>query len=427
MILNLKDFLLKMQKIYGEEIKDLLKDLRDSYKEKIDILKRTFSNFTKDKLYEEVEKTKEVSDVLIYLLEEYHKELNKLKIEKNLLNFSDLEHLTLEILKIEEARNEINNEIKYIFFDEYQDINPLQEKIINSFSKAEKFFVGDVKQSIYRFRNSEPKLFIKRYRSYSKNSSDNEKIDLKENFRSDEGVIYFINQIFHQIMSEDLGGIDYTKIENQLVYGREKKIQDNLSCQIILNENIKSNETDIINPNALSIARKIKELKKDGYDNKDIIILLRNIRGRVIDYKKALDLYDIPSFTDNIEITFNDPEVKIFLNLLKIISNYYNDLELISVLLTPIGNFTEDDLSKIKNSESGYMYEYMKEYSNNDEIKDKINLFFHKINYYREKLKEMSLIDFSNFIAEDSYYIQYIESSFQGDLKVENLYSLFLK
>lgn len=226
-------------------------------------------------------------------------------------------------------------------------------------------------------------------------------------------------------MSEDLGGIDYTKIENQLVYGREKKIQDNLSCQIILNENIKSNETDIINPNALSIARKIKELKKDGYDNKDIIILLRNIRGRVIDYKKALDLYDIPSFTDNIEITFNDPEVKIFLNLLKIISNYYNDLELISVLLTPIGNFTEDDLSKIKNSESGYMYEYMKEYSNNDEIKDKINLFFHKINYYREKLKEMSLIDFSNFIAEDSYYIQYIESSFQGDLKVENLYSLF--
>ena len=296
----------------------------------------------------------------------FYARYQKEKLERNLLDFSDLEHYALKLLYTEKdgelrfstLADELAQEYTEILVDEYQDSNMVQEYLVSAlskerFSEGNVFQVGDVKQSIYRFRMARPELFLRKYydESYPK-------IFLQKNFRSLKGVIDAVNACFFRIMKKELGGIEYDR-DSSLFQGREEKEETDSKTELLLVEKEEEKqgekrgeaglekETDL-QLECRMIASRVKELHKKNIQYKDMVILLRSPKKVA---KEMVDIFPeegIPSFAVSSDGYYSQVEVETVLAMLSVIDNPKQDIPLAAVLHSPMFHFTDEELCSLK-------------------------------------------------------------------------------
>lgn len=452
------------------EYKNEAKEMRDKIKKSINsVLEKTMlypskeANETMNEVYPILKKIEKM------VLEFEEKFANK-KREKNRIDFHDIEHFALQLLiqKDEEGQvipsniaKQLQEKYDEIAIDEYQDSNLVQEYILNSVSKQNNIFmVGDIKQSIYRFREAKPELFLEKYRNYEEVSEiptkgNGRKIKLFKNFRSREEVLNLTNWFFQQIMSEKLGDVEYDE-EEYLNLGASYQEEENRLPELHIldlakeereiesqEDGIEEQETEIIEKNveeAKMVVRLIQELfdknvmvydKKQGrrkIEYKDIAILLRSTANIAPIYEKELTANHLPVFCDTSSEYLETTEIQTIVALLKIIDNPMQDIPLVQVLRSTIGNFTDNDLVEIRLSDAkGYFYEAMlkKRITATEELRRKIDRFLTQIQSWREEEKELPLNELIWKIYMDTNYYHYVGLLNNGNVKQANLKMLF--
>lgn len=310
---------------------------------------------------------------LVRLVKLFDEEYAKAKREENLLDFSDLEHLTLKALKDPQVVTAVREKYKYVFADEYQDINGVQESILSLVSNDNMFMVGDVKQSIYGFRGCRPEIFADKEQAMFKRGEST--VRLNHNFRSAPAVIDMVNKIFDYSMTNEWAGLDYkgtARLISGGLYGEKAAGRSEIH---LLKKQSAKRETEtprvydvldeikkVKNGNSLAIASLITEiingeLQKNYYDTKsnsfkkvefsDIAILTR---VRESDYVarlvSGLIAHGVPVVSEVKENACDFPEIAALINALKLIDCFYQDIPLISTLLCPLGGFTEEELAE---------------------------------------------------------------------------------
>lgn len=368
---------------------------RDSYKAAVKDLEAMITN-TDSMALDFINAKEEVLFREIYKLTKDFKEtFDSKKRAKDYLDFNDLEHEFIRLLDNETAREKLKTKYKYIFFDEYQDSNEIQNYIVDKLkSDRNLFFVGDVKQSIYGFRRARPDLFIEKLDSYEKNE-DSMRINLNENFRTDRLILDFNNYIFDRLMTKDMADIDYKKGGHRLNYGKEEKdLLDSARVGMkVLGPDVKEE---------IYLTSLIKDLIAEGYEYRDIAILLRN-GTESYKYEEAFKKADIPYFNDISKVSTQASEVGFFVNLLKYLTNPNDDLVLLAILRSVIFDIDENDLAKIKLASDSYkFYEAFNAYDKDDEVGEKIKSFKALIEDLKDKLAILNLYDFANYLFEKS-------------------------
>lgn len=453
MFYTIKDFefeRLKPAKGVEEEIKTQVTTTRDKVK---DIVKK----YLKEKVF--LEDNEMIKEDLKYLhqnlkgicqlVKDFDVKFKAKKLDKNIVDFNDIEHIALKLLSENEDISAIYREqFDEILVDEYQDSNMIQEYILGTISKNRMFMVGDVKQSIYRFRQARPDLFLSKYNSFP-NVNDNlfsnsKKILLFKNFRSNENIIDATNYIFEKIMSKEVGEIDYDEKEF-LKFGAEYYGYKGEPAEINLletknqDEEFELDESIEIESNSQLegkfIAHKIKELvgKLEVYDKKtgqkrlatyrDFVILLRSTVGSLDAFMEELTFANIPVYADNTGGYFNYTEVQIVMALLKIIDNPIQDIPLIAVLRSQIGGFTSEELTEIRLIDrNATYYEAMQKYiAQGNELSQKVFCFLSKLSKWREKSKYMSLSELLWLLYNETGYYYYISLFPNGLQRQANL------
>ncbi|WP_308652889.1 UvrD-helicase domain-containing protein [uncultured Anaerococcus sp.] len=368
---------------------------RDAYKAAVKDLEAMITN-TDSMALDFINAKEEVLFREIYKLTKDFKEtFDSKKRAKDYLDFNDLEHEFIRLLDNETAREKLKTKYKYIFFDEYQDSNEIQNYIVDKLkSERNLFFVGDVKQSIYGFRRARPDLFIEKLDSYEKNE-DSMRINLNENFRTDRLILDFNNYIFDRLMTKDMADIDYKKGGHRLNYGKEEKdLLDSARVGMkVLGPDVKEE---------IYLTSLIKDLIAEGYEYRDIAILLRN-GTESYKYEEAFKKADIPYFNDISKVSTQASEVGFFINLLKYLTNPNDDLVLLAILRSVIFDIDENDLAKIKLASDSYkFYEAFNAYDKDDEVGEKIKSFKALIEDLKDKLAILNLYDFANYLFEKS-------------------------
>lgn len=424
------------------------------------------------------------------LINEYDKKFASKKREKNIVDFTDVEHFALHILINQDEKGNVTptdiakkyaQKFEEIAIDEYQDSNEVQEYILTSVSRGNNIFmVGDVKQSIYKFRQAMPELFLSKYKNYSKKNSLEEsenkgtKIQLFKNFRSRDNVLDFTNLIFENIMSENLGDVDYTE-EEYLNLGATdyEKNSQNLKTEIdiidtksdepeddtdIIDDDIKYGATDTeydddeseskekehlqdIEIEARYIADKIENLIKEKYQvydrkaktfrdirPKDIVILLRSTKNKASIYEQELVKKNLPVFSDSTQEYLDTIEIETIMSLLKIIDNPIQDIPLVTVLRSPIAEFTDDELVKIRLSDKhDNFYECMQKAKVNvdSKLKEKIQNFLDLLEQWRREQEYLALDELIWKLYLDTGYYNYVGLMQNGIQRQANLKVLF--
>lgn len=495
---------------YKNEAKDARNKIRkavNSSLEKIMVYSSKDANETINDMYPIL---KSLKDIIL----EFEEKFKENKLKKNRIDFHDIEHYALEILIKEEdgkyvpsnIAKEIQEKFEEIAIDEYQDSNLVQEYILNSVSRGNNIFmVGDIKQSIYRFRQARPELFLEKYRNYSKieeveNSNNakgeeknenikheleemtqkgqmmqketsqmrHRKIQLFKNFRSRAEVLEITNWVFEQIMSEKLGDVEYNEEEFLNLgadYPENSKELLIPECHILdleayeaneedekeIQEETEENETDdeqeesqIIEKNveeAKLVANRIEELLNSNFkifdkktkalrklEFRDIAILLRSTTNVAPVYEKELLSRGIDVYSDTSTQYLDSTEIQTIISLLKIIDNPMQDIPLVLVLRSPIGNFTDNELVEIRIVEQkSYFYEAMLKarVSVKEELRQKIDTFVNMLENWRKDQKEKPLDELIWQIYQETNYYYYVGLLNNGNLRQANLKMLF--
>ena len=346
------------------------KAYREAFKKLIASLKKRFAHT----LEEERSYAKLLAPpikLLRELVRDFTRRFGELKEDEGVIDFSDMEQLTLKVLSNPAVAAEYRDRFSYIFVDEYQDINPAQEAILARISHGNRFMVGDVKQSIYRFRQAEPAIFLEKYRSY-KDAKDAARIDLNSNFRSRTAVLDAANLLFSQLMrGENVGEIDYSD-NAALVSGRTiAPGEDRGSVETVLidpdfgsaDDEIPDDDTEAGDRTKAELmaaytAERILDLMQHGtivdrdgprrYRWSDFAVLMRSVRGELSDWLETLSGAGIPCVSDRGEGFYDAIEVRVFVDLLRVIDNRRQDIPLLAVMRSPIFGFTEEELVHIR-------------------------------------------------------------------------------
>ena len=475
------------------EYKNEAKELREKIKKSINATFQKLMLYSSKEANETIYEMYEILASLKKIVLEFEDEFANKKKEKNKIDFHDIEHFALKILveKDEEGNvhptnvaKELQEKFEEIAIDEYQDSNLVQEYILNSVSKQNNIFmVGDIKQSIYRFREARPELFLEKYKNYEMvrqknkdvtkgtdatkgnvpNVTAGQKIKLFKNFRSRAEVLNFCNWVFENIMSEKLGDVDYNE-EEYLNLGTDYEKEDDRLPELHIldfakkeeniwkqaeeeneedNEVEEQEEQEILEKNAEEakmVANRIEELFKQNYmvydrkkgkrklEYKDIAILLRSTANTAPIYEKELASRNFPVFCDTSSEYLEASEIQTILALLKIIDNPMQDIPLVHVMRSPIGNFTDNELVEIRLADSkGYFYEAIlkKRVAANEELRRKIDTFLELIENFRNLEKEIPLNELIWKIYIDTNYYNYVGLLNNGGLKQANLKMLF--
>ncbi|GMQ58419.1 helicase-exonuclease AddAB subunit AddA [Vallitalea sediminicola] len=442
-------------------LQERIKDIRDDVKENFNKIKSEFFFKSGDSIINDINNTYPVIKTLCNLVKEFIKKYQDAKAEKNIIDFNDIEHLALNILISEDeegnktpsnAALELQDRFNEILIDEYQDSNLVQETILTSVSKVLRnepnmFMVGDVKQSIYKFRLAKPELFMEKYKTYSIEESLYQKIDLHKNFRSRKSVIDSTNYLFSQIMSSLFGDVIYDDTAALYLgadYGEFTEGETAGSSEVIFidkKEMIQEEGAEGEELEAKVIADRIKQLINPRnpyhvYDKKlgkyrqamykDIVILMRSTSTRADVFVNELINCDVPAYTDATSGYFDTIEVKTVLALLKIIDNPRQDIPLISVLRSPIVGLKADELVRIKAAlPDGEYYDAYEQYIigtiNEDELSIKLNRFDKLLNDWRKKAVYMPLNDLIIDIYDRSHYYNYVSVMTGGRQRRANL------
>lgn len=406
------------------------------------------------------------------------------------VDFADVEHYALDILTDEKDGKIVPSEVALnyremyveVFTDEYQDSNYVQELILSMVSREDipnRFMVGDVKQSIYRFRQAMPEIFMEKYENYDhyieKPDSNNKKIMLYANFRSRAEVLEGCNHVFSSIMRKETGELDYTKEERLNPQAKFEELNDenaNIGGPVevyILSEEKKEGKSEddelddlesfskqsvyianiiykMVNPEKNSKQYMVFDKKLNEYrpvQYRDIVILMRAPGTKAIELEEIMAYYDIPVYSEAGVGYFSTIEVDTMVNLLKIIDNPIQDIPLISVMRSPIFGFSPSELAKIRLvKKNKRFYEAVENLYNNKiyddeseedvdlpedimEIRAKVVKFIDTIDEFRRKSLLMSVDEFIWYLLRETGYYTYVGMLEMGVQRQNNLMLLF--
>ncbi len=429
------------------------KALRDEYKDEINKLKAAFYGESAEDLLSTLLFVKKQAVALISFAKDFTNRLLAEKTKKSIYTFNDIEHMALEILRNKASKgheptavaSELANHFKEIMVDEYQDSNELQEQILTAISLGRNYFtVGDVKQSIYAFRQASPQLFIDKLNSYPSVSNETPflRIDLDNNFRSRKEVLDFCNEVFKPLMQMDMGGVEYDekaalKAGDTTFKGDTKDYQSEVIIATQSSEDMA--ELDIDNKDALEalvVAKRIKELMAEGFkvsykedgirqlrDMKysDVVILMAGVSNHASSYIKTLTESGIPAYVAEEKGFFEREEIETVLAMLEVIDNPYNDIPLAAVLHSGMFGFTTNRLAQIKaGADSDCLYQTLLDYMENHKAKD-IRYFIDTLNLFRDKAVDTPIHELLEEILEHTGYGIYVSALPTGKMGAANL------
>lgn len=374
---------------------------------------------------------------------EFDKYFMEMKHKKSNYEFNDLEHLCYELLKNhEEVRMEYFNKYDEILMDEYQDTNALQEAIFNLISDK-RFMVGDMKQSIYRFRNSDPFIFKEKDRKYAENSSEGTRIILAENFRSRPQVLKSINEIFKRIMSENAGEVNYDTSQ-ELRWGNpvyDLPEDEKYMSELYILEGHDS-ESEEEGPDALIeanfIAGKIKSMIDSGFEVSeggkkrkarpgDFVIVQSAVKSTGNIFVSALNKAGLDGYCEN-EGYFEKTEIKLMLALIEVINNPLKDIPLAAVMRSVIFGFSEEELAKIRLNLNGDFFNAVKCTAKGEgDLAEKCKKFCESIKRWRNYAKYMSADRLIWTVYEETSFYDLMGVLYNGEEAQANLKLLFEK
>ena len=432
-----------------------VKNVREEVKELVKSVTKQYFYDDVSELQKELLKSEKNMKTLTELVKVFADSFLEEKRQKNLIDFNDMEQYALQILTCEKDGVLVPSAVaetyqaKYaeVMIDEYQDSNLVQEAILTSVSGVSKgvyniFMVGDVKQSIYRFRLSRPELFMEKFHTYSLEDSNKQRVDLYKNFRSRREVLESTNFIFEQIMIPEFGGIAYDE-KAALYVGADYEKRDGNETELLLVEGINCKTEERMEMEAESVAKRIKEFMQGYkvYDRQtetyrslkysDIVILTRSLKNWTDVFRTIFNQEGIPTYTSSKEGYFETQEIRLILAYLRILDNPRQDIPFAAVLTSVFGNFSSEELAIIKNYGSGKsLYDVVKTYAENgeqDEIRKKLIRFLNTYEQIRFRVPYTAIHTLLWQIMEETGYGDYMSAMPGGEQRTANLEMLVEK
>ncbi len=461
--------------------RELAKNIRNEVKEQLGELQKRYFSQSEEQILAQMTVCGEAVDALVDVVLAFKEAFDAKKREKNLLDFDDIEHFALSILvrQDEEGRClptetalEYREYFHEILIDEYQDSNLVQEYLLSCISGQEegrynRFMVGDVKQSIYKFRLARPELFLEKYEAYGQ-AEDNaalsgtegqgliaRKIDLHRNFRSCYEVLNSTNSIFEQIMGKEVGGIVYDE-QAALYPGAVYPPLEHRETELLLYQTgEKPDDVSVKEQEAYGVAKRIKELMRDfrvtDQDSgelrrpafRDIVILLRTVSGWDEVFRKVLEEENIPVYVTSRTGYFAAGEVQELLHFLRILDNPLQDIPLYGVLHSYLGGFTEEEIALIRSAaaKTPYLYDAVKRYAGEGEtggqkhggdgreaaLQSRLRAFCERLDRYRDMAAWLSVRELLQVILRETGYLDYVAVKPEGNKRRANVEMLLVK
>lgn len=458
----------------SEVKKAAVKQIRDEYKAYVTKTLQA-KLFTKEfaNLLEDIRENKPAVEMMMTLAQDFYRRMDTEKRERNVIDFNDMEHMALNILvkktengmEYTKAADDLSAYYEEILIDEYQDSNMLQEVILTAVSKGKYneadnniYMVGDVKQSIYKFRLACPKLFMDKYSTYTDTDSPNVRIELQTNFRSRKNVLECTNDVFYRAMNPYFAEIEYddrarlnagfeypkyqAQNENAMTFADDP---DTMIYMIDMNQEKLSPEDEDRSAReregaaAAALIQRLTQPKEDGsfymvYDKNaengyrrirysDIVILTRTVSGWADTFVNVLMNEDIPAYCDASEGYFDVREVKLLLSYLAVIDNPLQDIPMAAVMLSFFGRFTTEELTQIRMKDTTkHLYDVMQE--SDDE---KVVQFLKQLDSFREKAERYPVSDVLWELMYDTGYYHYAGTMPAGTQRQANLDMLYTK
>ena len=460
-----------------DALKNRAQDLRNQAKKALRALKDECFSRPSQCLVDDIRDIAPCMKTFIAVVKGFGEAYTAVKRERNLIDFGDMEHLCLKVLREwdesggkwvrSDVAKELANRYREVLVDEYQDINPVQNEILRLVSsERSSFMVGDVKQSIYRFRLAEPSLFMEKHKAFPKADTDssNRRIDLSRNFRSRQTIVDSVNFIFRQVFSQGVGEIDYD-IDAELVHGANYPSRDTAlfrgdsnepptEVYLIERDAMEENEPEeadgieeleSLEVEARLVVRRISEMVRGAsgkpgpefqvWDKeskayrpvsyRDIVVLMRATRGRANIFLEAFRQADVPAYAELGTGYFEATEVEVMLSLLKIIDNPKQDIPLAAVLRSPIGGFSHDELARIRLcSRDGDFYRALEIASSGCEseaLASKVDDFLMRLEYWRTIARRVPLSSMVWQLYRDTQYLDYVGGMPGGIQRQANL------
>ena len=442
-----------------------VKALRDGGKETVKKLLKQYFFTSLSAMVSNMQKTAPMAEELVALTLRFSEAFAAEKRKKNVVDFHDLEHFALEILvdretkEIRKTAEEFQDTFAEIMIDEYQDSNEVQETILKAISKESRgenniFMVGDVKQSIYRFRLARPELFMEKYDTYTIEESEKQRIDLHKNFRSREQVLCCTNDIFDKIMGKDLGNVAYDAAAALYPGASYPDAAESMFVPEILLADAggelfpESEQVDKREIEAKLIAERIKKLmeeqlvtdKKTGELRKasysDVVILLRSLSSHADTFAKVLSEEGIPAHTVSATGYFSAVEVQTVLAMLRILDNPRQDIPLTAVLRSPIVGLNDEELALIRLREKDIRFhlcvqeaceEAAEKEGEKTPFEQKLAAFYQIYHSLRKRVPDTPIHELIELLLKETGYGDYAAAMPAGERRIANLQMLVEK
>lgn len=438
---------------YDEEAKEQAAAIRNQYKKEMGELKEYYFARSPVRLVEEIRMMYPTIQTLVRRVNEFAERYEEKKAARSVLDFSDLEHRAYQLLtqQIEgeshpsEVAKAYQRKFHEVLVDEYQDVNLLQESIIQLVKKppgerGNLFMVGDVKQSIYRFRLAEPMLFLTKYALFKKDEGLGKAIDLNANFRSRSEVLEGINYVFEQIMGEDVGEIAYdtdAALKQGAPYSQESRpIEVHMFSKDIAEED--SEEASKARVEAVWTAKKIRELVDGGFPvtnpwtketrpaaYSDMVILMRSMTWTP-EFLDVFKEYKIPLYVETKTGFYESLEIMWMLDILKVIDNPYQDIPLAAVLRSPMFGLTDEELATIRMSGRKMpLYEVVQNRESLEQVspdtKEKLKRFLVLLRTWKKRSQAGPLSELVSHILQDTFLFEQVAAMSGGMQRQYNL------
>ena len=350
------------------------------------------------------------------------------KAKLRLLDFHDLEHRALRILRSEPAGSAVRKRYPEVFVDECQDVSRVQDEMIQRLSSenGHLFMVGDVKQSIYRFRLADPGLFLNRMHEYGKKDSEGALLELQTNFRSRPEILKTVNTVFRDVMRKETAELDYTERE-ELIPGIPAEGNFPVTVDVLEPDP----ERTKLESAADDVVQRIREMKEEGFRYREMVILMPQVSREGVGLAERLEQRGIPVFFDGGADFYEREEIAVFVQLLSHIDNPVPDEPLLSVLKNAPFFFTEEELARIRLAEPGEKISFREAYQEclkkQDELGRRCRQAEEKISAWRKLAAVMPMGAFIRFLCSDSHHYAMAGLASAGKTAQKNLLSFCYK
>ncbi len=435
--------------------RERVQQIRREVKKHLEELEDSFLSLSPEQALKRMELAAPFVEELLSLTLSYKERLDAKKRKENLIDFHDMEHFALQILikKTPEgtllptpAALEYRQFFQEILIDEYQDSNQVQELLLKSISGEEegrfnRFMVGDVKQSIYKFRQACPELFMDKYSRYSTQEGERQRIDLHRNFRSRPQVLQGVNRLFGRIMRRELGGVEYDSdaaLYEGAVFPENPEEPCAYDTEYMLVEKSEDSSRPVREQEASAIAGRIRELYRslqvtDSVSGKlrpvrysDMVILLRTMTGWAEEFKNVLEREGIPAYVSSHTGYFQAAEIRGLLQFLRVIDNPLQDIPLYGTLKSFFGGFTQEEIALVRGEKrQSLLYESL--LSHQGPLRKKIQAFLNRLAHYRQMTAYTPIHKLIQEILQDTGYADYVLALSGGEQRRANVEMLLTR